>query len=277
MSNAVRPLDPTGPTPADGSLVPPGQAAGGSRWPSAIVGWLAVLAAIAFLIRPSPPPVPPPFEPIQPPAPTALTSPDYRAPAVDVFENFIALIEAGNGAEALSLMVDELPDILGVGSAEYPQLPSDANWWTDGRLHRENVAQFAGYVHTVPGSVSVSDCRDFADGPRVVVVSCTYTSTGGILAPLGYEYDDGRLFGIMIDGRVAGMFRKESGRREVQIWHGLAHLAAINRPDVQLRAPILGGAGWKLDPVYSSASAREHQVLARELAALAQGGGRLHR
>jgi len=275
MSNAVRPLDPTGPTPTDGNLPPPGHAAGGPRWLGAIVGGLAVFAAVAFLIRPSSPPVPPPFEPIQPPAPTALASPSYATPAVGVFGRFVTLIDQGAGDEAISLMVDELPDVLGVGTSEYPQSPSDAKWWTDGRLNPDNVTDFAGYVHTVPGSVSVTGCEGFADGPRVVVVSCDYTSTGGVLAALGHDPEGGRLFGIMIDERVAGVIRNDSDRRDVQIWHRLASWAAINRPEVQLRAPILAGAGWKLDPVYSSASAGDHQALALELAASTRRSSRL--
>lgn len=275
MSNAVRALDPTGPTPPNGDSPPPGDSVDGPRWLGAIVGGLAAVAIIVLLIQPSSPPAPSSIEPIEPPETPAVASRSYPAPAVGVFESFVNLIDRGDGSEALALMVDDLPDVLGVGTAEYPQLPSDAKWWTDGRLNRDNVAQFAGYVHTVPGSVSVTDCEDFSDGPQVVVVSCAYTSTGGVFAPLGYEYEDGKLFGIMIDGRVAGVVRKGSDRREAQIWHGLANWAAINRPEVRLRAPILAGAGWKLDPVYSSASAREHQALVRELAALAQGGGRL--
>jgi hypothetical protein len=275
MSNAVRALDPTGPTPADGVPPPPEDAGRRPQWLAAIVGGLAAVVAIVTIIQPSSPPPPPPLEPIEPIAPAALSRGSYPAPAIEEFESFITLIDQGDGSEALSLMVDELPDVLGVGTAEYPQLPSDAGWWTDGRLNRDNVGQFARYVHAVPGSVSLTDCRDFADGPRVVVVSCAYTSTGGALAALGLDREDGRLFGIMIDERVAGLIRDGADQREVRLWHHLAEWAAINRPEAQLRTPILGGAGWKLELDYSSASASEHQALAHELAASTLGRARL--
>lgn len=267
MSKAVRPLDPTGPTPENGAPPPSADPGRRPRWLGAVVGGLVAVAAIVTLIQPSSPPEPPPLEPVEPTAPTPLSSRSYPAPAIEVFESFITLIDEGDGNEALSLMLDELPDILGVGIAEYPQLPSDARWWTDGRIDRDNVAQFAHYVDAVPGSVSMTDCRSFADGPRVVVVSCAYKSTGGALAALGLDREDGRLFGIMIDDRVAGLFRDGADQREAQLWHRLAEWAAINRPEVQLREPILGGAGWKLELDYSSDSAREHQSLALELAA----------
>jgi len=275
MSNAVRALDPTVPTPADGAPPPSESPRYRSQWPAAIVGGLAVVGAIVTIIQPRSPLPPTPLEPIDATAPAALSSGSYRAPVVEVFESFMALIDHGDGSEALSLMLGELPDVLGVGTAEYPQLPSDAGWWTDGRLDRDNVRQSARYVHAVPGSVSVTDCRDFTDGPRVVVVSCAYTSTGGALAALGLDREDGRLFGIMIDERVAGLIRNGADQREVRLWHRLAEWAAINRPEARLRAPIPGGVGWKLELDYSSASAREHQALAHELAASTPGRARL--
>ena len=234
---------------------------------------LAAIATLVLLVQPSSPPDTPALEPIEAPEAPPLARSSAQAPAVEVFENFLTLIDQGEGDKALPLMLDELPDVLGVGTAEYPQLPSDARWWTDGRLNRDIVARFASYVHAVPGTVSVSDCEDFADGPRVVVVSCAYASTGGALAALGLDRDDGRLFGIMVDDHVAGLFRKGADQREGQIWHRLAEWAANHRPEAQLRAPILGGAGWKLDLEYSSTSAREHQALALELAASVRGAG----
>ncbi len=275
MSNAVRAIDPTGPTPTDGPTPPPADPGRRPRWLGVILGGLAALATLALLVRPSAPPASTALEPIETPEPPPLVSSSFRAPAIEVFESFLTSIDQGDGDEALSLMLDELPDVLGLGTAEYPQLPSDAGWWTDGRLNRDTVARFAGYVHAVPGSVSVTDCQDFADGRWVIVVSCAYTSTGGALAALGLDREDGRLFGIMIDDHVAGLIRKGADQREGRLWHGLAEWAASNRPEAQLRTPILGGVGWKLDPEYSTASAREHQALALELAASLRGGGRL--
>lgn len=236
-------------------------------WAQALVGALALVAAWALLVGPGSPggpsPADPDFEPVVP-TPIVAPVPIYSSPAVETFEEFVTIVDRGDTAGALELVAEELPEVLGIGTAQYPHLPTDAGLWEDGRLDRTRLKGFVGYLSALPGSVSIGDCDAFADGPRVVVVSCEYSTTGGVLAPLGQEPEMGQLFGIMVDGRVAGLVRK--GDLDLGLWNRFAAWTARNNPGVKLGTADPTEKSWLLDLAYSGDSAREFHALATEMA-----------
>jgi hypothetical protein len=76
--------------------------------------------------------------------------------------------------------------------------------------------------------------------------------------------ETGRLFGIMVEDRVAGLAR--NGEPDVDLWRLLANWTARHRPESTLaKGPL--GEGSVLDLEYSDATAREHVALASAMAA----------
>lgn len=191
----------------------------------------------------------------------AATHPD----PTEVFERFVSLVNRGDSAAAAELVADELPDVVGLGVAQWPHLPTNVDLWSDGKLSHDALSGFVRYVFTTPGSVLLSECRDAADGPRVVIVTCAYATSGGVLAALGGQPEHGRVHGFMVGGKVAGTVRH--GDTDTDLWERLAAWAATMDADPSGALIAVDGGRWQLDPVYNGDTAVIHESLAVEMAA----------
>ncbi len=280
IDGGVRLIDPRGPAagahPGD---VP--ETGSRRRWSlvTAVTGVVVVLAALGLGVVPDPPS---PIEAVTdvpfaaPPRagatiPSAAVpepdggarAPAPRGPAVGVFRAFVSGVGRGDANAVIGLLAEELPAIDGVGTAQWPLLPTDAGLWTDGALGREEVEGFVGYLSASRSNTALAGCESWGDGPLVVIATCRYESTGGPLAALGVV-ESGHLHGVIVEGRVAGMIRHTDTGRGA--WQRLAEwIAGDGEP---LAAPRGGVAsGLVLDPVYTAASATEHRALAADMAA----------
>jgi hypothetical protein len=229
---------------------------------------LTVAAPDPGMVAPEPPPPPPP-----PPSPRAIIAANpIESQAVLVFEKFVTMVNRGDSRAVLELMLPELPDVVGIGTAEYPHLPTDAGLWSDGVLDEDEVEGFVRYVFTLPGSVFVSDCEAWGDGPRVTIVVCHYITSGGVLSALGQKPEGGRLYGVIAEGKVAGTFRR--GGVDLDLWEQFTEWTALHHPDRLLQTLGRIDQTPVLDPEYSGDSALEHGALAAEMAeALAEEDG----
>lgn len=126
-------------------------------------------------------------------------------PAATV-EAFVTAINLGNPDAAMELMSPELLEVPGLGTTHYPRLAGDPGLWVDGRLDGTTVARFAHRASNQIGALYVSNCESFADGPTVIIAACAYTATGP--SQLGEESQTGRLFGFVVDGKIAGLVHR---------------------------------------------------------------------
>ncbi len=245
---------------------------------AAATGVVAVLAALGPGSGPSSPIEPAPEMPLPPPpgaAATARSTPSSEAdvsspvaapagPAVGVFRAFVSGVGRGDTDAVIELLAEQLPAIEGVGTAQWPMLPTDAGLWTDGTLGHDEVAGFVGYLSASRSTTSLRGCESWADGPHAVIATCGYESTGGALTSLGGATESGHFHGVVVAGRVVGLIRHTDIGGEA--WPRLAEwLGGDGEP---LPASLGGPArGDELDPVYTAASAVEHRALADEMAA----------
>lgn len=197
------------------------------------------------------------------PANFVATPNPYPSLAVEAAETFVMLVNRGDSGAVLELMFDDATRT-GTGTAQYPHLPTDAGLWIDGVLDRAKVEGFVGYVSALPGPVEVSDCEAVAGGYIATLVGCSYTTSGGVLAPLGQKPGAGRLYVVTIEDRVAGLIHPDDA--DAALWGRFADWVAHRHPNRSLStlAPI--DSGWVLDPDYSREAALEQSRLALEMA-----------
>lgn len=134
----------------------------------------------------------PPTEPQDPPRAT-LT-----------LQAFVAAVNDGDLEAATKLMSHELPDVLGLGTTGYPRHASDPGLWVAGGIDDLRVAGFVEVAASQPVVLDVSNCESFADGPQVTIARCAYSTTGPAL-PGGFRQETGRMFGFVVDGKLAGV------------------------------------------------------------------------
>jgi hypothetical protein len=175
-----------------------------ARRPPVVMAVLVVLAAFFGLTRVDVGEGPAPAEPA-PPA-TLFVSPP--SPAVTALQGLVASINQGDTEQALQLMLAELPEVPGLGTAEYPYFAGDVGLWQDGLLDRERAAEFVSYFAELPGAVALADCKGFSDGPKVTIAMCSYVAAQGESATSGASLETGRLVGLVVDDKVAGMVRR---------------------------------------------------------------------
>ena len=143
-----------------------------------------------------------------PPAPPATGFVSAPSPAVTALQGLVASINRGDTERALQLMLAELPEVPGLGTAEYPYFAGDVGLWRDGLLDRERAAEFVSYFAELPGAVALADCKGFSDGPKVTIAMCSYVAAQGESATSGAGLETGRLVGLVVDDKVAGMVRR---------------------------------------------------------------------
>ncbi len=114
-------------------------------------------------------------------------------------------------------------------------------------LEPESVAGFVAYLSALDGAVSVTDCSSNADGPSVVITSCSYEAPKGLLRDLGIENQTGRLFGFIVGGRVAGI--AASGTYDDAAWERVERWAGGDGSE-------LGMVGSEVN-AYSAEAARQ--------------------
>ncbi len=151
---------------------------------------------------------------------------------MEVLTGFVSALNRGDVEEAVAFLADDLPEVVGLGTVSYPYSPTDPGLWDAGTLQPENVAGFVSFVSALNGTVAVSDCSGFADGPSVVIASCLYQAPEGLLRSLGMEDQAGRLFGFVVDGEVAGV--AASGTYDFGAWERIELWAAGSGSDVVL-------------------------------------------
>lgn len=284
--SAVRVLEPVASASRDAPPRPPTpRELSWSRWLQPLAGSVAI-AILVLLTQAVSPAAPGPIDPVSvavstpamvapaatPPAkaaPFVATPNPYPSPAVETVETFVMMVNRGDSGAVLELMLDEATRP-GTGTAQYPHLPTDAGLWIDGVLDRARVEGFVRYVSALPGPVDVSDCACVAGGYIATLVGCSYTTSGGVLAPLGQEPGAGRLYVVMLEGRVAGLIHP--GDADADLWDRFAEWVAHTHPISALSVLGSSESGWALDPEYSRDSALEQSRLALEMAgALAVG------
>ena len=261
---------------------PPSGTPGGSRHPHLFSGWVVACVVLVLVTQLTSPAeqatiwsiemavyVPTVVDP-EPTPPSTRTSfvatPNpFPSPAVAALETFVTAIDRGDVEAAVELLVDELPNVVGVGTAQYPHVPTDAGLWVDGVLDRVNAVGFVEYLFTVPVSVSVSECTPRAGGFQVTLVTCAYTTSGGVLAPLGQGPETGRLYGVIADEQVAGLIRV--GDAQADLWARFADWVTSNHPSRSPSTVTRAESGWVFDPRYTAAGALEHRALAIAMAA----------
>lgn len=82
-------------------------------------------------------------------------------PSLAAFRDFAEVVEHGDVKAALELLVDELPQIQGLGAAQWPHLPTDAGLWVDGMLDGDEVEGFVRYFSGL--GASWTDCSIWAE------------------------------------------------------------------------------------------------------------------
>jgi hypothetical protein len=190
-----------------------------ARRPPVVMAVLVVLAAFFGLTRVDVGEGPAPAEPAptlatepaaapDPPAPPATLFVSPPSPAVTALQGLVASINQGDTEQALQLMLAELPEVPGLGTAEYPYFAGDVGLWQDGLLDRERAAEFVSYFAELPGAVALADCEGFSDGPKVTIAMCSYVAAQGESATSGASLETGRLVGLVVDDKVAGMVRR---------------------------------------------------------------------
>jgi len=277
---AVRVLEPIARVPRDAlSQRSTGQESSWPRWLQPLVGSLAI-AILVLLTQAVFPAERAPFDPMflavstydtvapasPPPAKAAsfvATPNPYPSPAVEAVERFVMMVNSGDSGAVLELMLDEVTRP-GTGTAQYPHLPTDAGLWVDGVLDHAKVEGFVRYVSALPGPIEVSDCACVAGGYIATLVGCSYTTRGGVLAPLGQGPEAGLLYVAMIEDRVAGLIYP--GDRDADLWDRFTDWVARNHPNRALSMVDHTESGWILDPEYSRESALEQGRLALEMA-----------
>ncbi len=283
---SVRVLEPIAPVSRDASSRRPTHTElSWSRWLHPLAGIVAI-AILVLLTQAVLPVEPAPIDPISaavsnpdmvasaatPPAraaPFVATPNPYPSRAVEAVERFVMLVNSGDSAAVHELMVDEATRP-GTGTAQYPHLPTDAGLWIDGVLDRARVEGFVRYVFALQGPVDLSDCASVAGGSETTLVGCTYTTSGGVLAPLGQKAEAGRLYVVTIGDKVAGLIR--AGNADVDLWERFADWVAHSHPDSSLSMLSRIDSEWVLDPEYSHESALEQSRLALEMAAALADG-----
>lgn len=188
-----------------------------------------------------------------------LAEPDPASapsPAVTSFRRFVAAVDRGDTARTIELLRSEVPDVIGLGTASYPYVASDPGLWESGSLDTEKVIGLVEYLAALPGSVALSDCAAFADGPRVVIVSCDYSADGRVITPLGPAVQEGKIYGFMVDEAVAGM--AHIGGFDRPAWNQLLRFAEQSG-----HAELAADAEW----TYSAETAQLIMALAEEMAA----------
>lgn len=192
------------------------------------------------------------------------------AEALGAFEAFVRAVNGGDARAVTSLLVVELPGLHGVGTSEWPLLPTDAALWVDGTLDRRRVQGFVDYLSALSGTVHLSPCESWGGGPKALLATCPYETSGGLIEALGGSPESGHLHGVMVGGRVAGMFRH--GEIDMEPWHRLVEWTGLTHPE---RVETLGRleTRWVLDPVYTADAALAHAAFAAEmLAAMPETG-----
>lgn len=277
---AVRVLEPIAPAsrgaPPEG---PPPEEFSWFRWLQPVAGSMAIATFVLLtqsMLFAEPAPIDPISVAVFPPdvialastppakaAPFVPTPNPYPSAAVEAVETFVMMVNRGDSDAVLELMRDEV-NRTGTGSAQYPHFPTDAGLWVDGVLDPARVEGFVGYASALPGPVDVSDCACVAGSHISRLVGCSYTTSGGVLAPLGEEPEAGRLYVVVIENRVAGLIRP--GDADADLWGRFADWVADSQPNRSLSVLGRSESGFGLDPEYSRESAREQSRLALEMA-----------
>ncbi len=196
------------------------------------------------------------------------------ADALAAFEDFVAAVASGDDDAVAARLVAVLPDLHGVGTSGWPLLPTDAGLWPGGVLDRDRVEGFVSYLAGVSASVRISDCESWGGGPRALLATCDYETSGGVLERLGLPPETGHLHGVMVGAQVAGTFRH--GSVDLAAWARLAEWAAVTHPEAMsvLAVAATGTPQPNLDAVYSADAAVLHLTLATEMAAAHRGSQR---
>ena len=190
-----------------------------ARRPPVVMAVLVVLAAFFALTRVDVEEVPAPANPAptldsepaaapDPPAPRATVFVSPPSPAITALEGLVASINRGDTEQALQLMLAELPEVVGLGTAEYPNFAGDVGLWRDGQLDQERAVGFVLDVAELAGAVALADCKGFSDGPTVTIAMCSYVAAQGESVTSGAGLETGHLFGLVVEDKVAGMVRR---------------------------------------------------------------------
>ncbi len=205
-------------------------------------------------------------------APGVSLLPSFPTPEVlAAFEDFVASVNAGDAAAVAGRLVAVLPDLHGVGTSEWPLLPTDAGLWSAGALDRERVEGFVSYLAGLSSSIRISGCESWGGGPKALLATCAYETSGGVLERLGLPAERGHLHGVMVGTEVAGIVRH--GSVDLEAWARVAEWIAVAHPEATrvLGVATTGASQWHVDAVYSADAAAIHLALAAEMASADRG------
>ena len=96
-------------------------------------------------------------------------------------------------------------------------------------------------------------------------MGCSYTTSNGVLAPLGRDSAPGRLYVVAIDDKVAGLIHAND--TEAELWDRFADWLTHSGPDRSFSMLDRTETGWVLDPDYSGETAGELRRLILDMAA----------